>query len=747
MASELQAGSVFAQRYRALRRIGAGGMGAVYEARHLNTGRLVALKVMQARAHEQAALRERFSREAHVTAGVHSEHVVEVLDAGFDDQSEMPYLVMELLTGEDLDRRLKQAGKFSLEQAFRYLHQTALALDAMHKKSIVHRDLKPANLFLAEPPGREPLIKVLDFGVAKILDDASTGSVTDVLGTYLYMAPEQFQGSKVSAATDIYALGLIAYTFLTGQAYWAPEWDQKETKISFGLTALHGPKEKASVRALERTRVSLPSGFDDWFERATARLPAERYPTALSALRALADVLGVPRPSESDPSPAEPVAEVLAVAGPAMETVGDTALRTPTGDPSPAAIVAPRPGREETAQASDLISDVLAPPDEPTRPFWRRRAAFIAVLAGLLAAGAGALIVVEVRSIRLKRDSDRITEETTSTTTDRVAPEPTYLPAPPTPPEKTADPVSNPESELQRDVEEIRRLAAKKHFKKALDLALKTRTVPPGEASPAMRAMRFEAAWMGYELRQILDNARGINGDDPWVDDHILAAGSPLPEPLSLDILVRVGAICASTKDPAARRRRFEGMESLIAKIKVEDERQDVTAWVTGAKRYIKDNLVEATTEWRKLNKKDTFAPIYLTAWPDAIAEVLQQDGDRGSSRRLIERAEKDAARFGGANMAMVLAARRLTRGDPLARDLAKRVIDAWSDEARSDPEVVVPPAVAEMRELRSPPSLLAPPPPAPTATSAVIHMPPWRDLDPPASSFDRDGGAPVPRP
>src|SRR5689334_10935238 len=169
MAVGLQEGTIFGERYRVIRRLAAGAMGAVYEAAHVGTARRLALKVMHAHALERPELHERFKLEARVTADVASEHVVEVIDAGVDETTGTPFLVMELLEGEELGRRLRRVGRFSREETLRYLYQTALALEETHRASIVHRDLKPGNLFLAERPGRDSIVKVVDFVVAKII--------------------------------------------------------------------------------------------------------------------------------------------------------------------------------------------------------------------------------------------------------------------------------------------------------------------------------------------------------------------------------------------------------------------------------------------------------------------------------------------------------------------------------------------------------------------------------------------------
>lgn len=173
-AVTLTEGSIFASRYKVVRSIAAGGMGAVYEAVHLETDAHRALKVMHPHLVQSEDLRERFRREARVAAQIKSAYIVDVFDAGIDESTKMPFLVMELLQGEELGKRLPRVGRFGFEETVGYLWQVALALDKTHKANIVHRDLKPENLFLCEDDDGPPHIKVLDFGIAKIVADGGT---------------------------------------------------------------------------------------------------------------------------------------------------------------------------------------------------------------------------------------------------------------------------------------------------------------------------------------------------------------------------------------------------------------------------------------------------------------------------------------------------------------------------------------------------------------------------------------------
>jgi serine/threonine-protein kinase len=294
MSVSLAEGTVFAGRYQLVRCIASGGMGAVYEAIHLETMRRRALKVMHPHLFGSDEMRERFKLEARIAAQVESEFIVDVSDAGVDEATRMPFIVMELLRGEELGDRLKRVGRLPPHEVVTYLQQAAWALDRTHAAQIVHRDLKPANLFLTQREDGSPRIKILDFGVAKLIAEGATSAgATRSLGTPLYMAPEQFRtGAGLTAAADVYALGMMAYTLLVGEAYWQNEARGSGNVIAFALAVQQGPIEPAVHRAASRG-VMLPPSFEPWFRRVTALNPADRYPTASEAIRVLAEVLGI----------------------------------------------------------------------------------------------------------------------------------------------------------------------------------------------------------------------------------------------------------------------------------------------------------------------------------------------------------------------------------------------------------------------------------------------------------------------
>jgi len=186
----LAPGAVFHDRYRVVRCLKAGGMGAVYEALDLNTDGPRALKVMLPSTIEDPELRGRFSLEAKVTGNIESDHIVRVYDAGVDDRTKTPFLAMELLRGEELAVILKARRALPGAEVIVYLWQMSLALDKTHAAGIVHRDLKPENLFVTRRDDGSPCLKILDFGLAKVLLQNSPSQGSQTMGTPLYMAPE-----------------------------------------------------------------------------------------------------------------------------------------------------------------------------------------------------------------------------------------------------------------------------------------------------------------------------------------------------------------------------------------------------------------------------------------------------------------------------------------------------------------------------------------------------------------------------
>jgi serine/threonine-protein kinase len=216
--------AILDRKYELLAELGRGGMGTVYEARNLATGRRVAIKLIGTETlSKEPEIRARFRRETMATASVESQYIAHALDAGVDPTTGAPYLVMDLLTGEDLERTVHRLGPLAPELALRLAAQACLGLSKAHEAGIVHRDIKPANLFLSRRDGTEVVVKLLDFGIAKVQTEniagASQTRTGSILGSPLYMSPEQAMGDKViDHRTDVWSLGVALFEALCGRA-------------------------------------------------------------------------------------------------------------------------------------------------------------------------------------------------------------------------------------------------------------------------------------------------------------------------------------------------------------------------------------------------------------------------------------------------------------------------------------------------------------------------------------------------
>jgi hypothetical protein len=342
----LQPGERFHDRYRVVRLIKAGGMGAVYEVADEKTKARRALKIMLPGVVEDPDLRARFALEATVTGEVESDHIVRVSDAGIDEATGTPFIAMELLRGEELGALVKRRGALPAAEVVVYLFQAALALDKTHAAGIIHRDLKPDNLFVTQRDDGSPCVKILDFGVAKVVSGRDGARSTRAIGTPLYMSPEQIRGQRgLGPAVDLYALGHIAYTLLVGEPYWEEERKTNEALFPLFATIISGIQEAPVLRAHRRSSVALPPPFDAWFRKAAALRAEERFDRATVAVAALAQALGVRHPQA-----------VLASFDAPM-------LPGPAGLPVAAASHAP-----PAVAAPPAVHEEMSAPDPPTLP-------------------------------------------------------------------------------------------------------------------------------------------------------------------------------------------------------------------------------------------------------------------------------------------------------------------------------------------------------------------------------------------
>jgi serine/threonine-protein kinase len=288
----VEAGTLLAGRYRVVRPLGKGGMGAVYLVQHLHTDQQLALKVLHATVVTDELALTRFRREARAPARVNSDHVVQVTDADVAPElGGVPFLVMEWLRGHDLEELAAHRIGLPAADVVLYLRQVARALDKAHVLGIIHRDLKPENLFLTTREDGTPCVKILDFGIAKLKETGDEGAnfkatgTGQIFGTPLYMSPEQTTAEldKVGPQTDIWALGIIAHRLLTGTEPWnAPTLTALISQIAF--LPLPVPSQHGH---------DLGPGFDAWFARCCAKEPLDRFPTAGEAIAELARAVGV----------------------------------------------------------------------------------------------------------------------------------------------------------------------------------------------------------------------------------------------------------------------------------------------------------------------------------------------------------------------------------------------------------------------------------------------------------------------
>ncbi|HVJ17096.1 MAG TPA: serine/threonine-protein kinase [Polyangiaceae bacterium] len=217
-------GTTIADKYELVRLVGLGGMGAVYEGRNAATLKRVAVKILNSPELAQSPqVVKRFFREARASSVIESDHVVQVFDSGTDPNTGHPYMVMELLNGQDLEHTLQHYGALAPLPAAKLVLQAATGLAKAHEQGIVHRDIKPANLYLTNRENGELVIKILDFGIAKVkmeaLSETASGMTREgsMLGTPLYMSPEQAKGStQIDARSDVWSLGVVLYELLCG---------------------------------------------------------------------------------------------------------------------------------------------------------------------------------------------------------------------------------------------------------------------------------------------------------------------------------------------------------------------------------------------------------------------------------------------------------------------------------------------------------------------------------------------------
>ncbi|MBX3222118.1 MAG: serine/threonine protein kinase, partial [Labilithrix sp.] len=352
---DLSAGQVVADKYRVDAVIGAGGMGVVVAATRLELEQRVAIKLLRDASPDSVA---RFQREARLIVRLKSAHVARVFDIGALDD-ETPFIVMELLEGEDLARLLERRGRLPVEQAVDYVLEACEAVAEAHTLGMVHRDLKPANLFVARGPGGTGSVKVLDFGISKSLDDRSmedsVGGLTNegvALGSPGYMAPEQITSSRdVDVRADIYSIGAILYRLVSG----------KTPHKGDSLMSVLASMATVPLAPLSTLVPDVPRGFADVVGRCLARDRGERPASIAELARAVA-----PFGSRRARSSTE---QILATMGVAPDSASETmASVTRADDDADTGVTLAAPLVTASAEASantmsaTIVSPLAAPP-------------------------------------------------------------------------------------------------------------------------------------------------------------------------------------------------------------------------------------------------------------------------------------------------------------------------------------------------------------------------------------------------
>ena len=330
MAMADLAGQVFNGRYRLVRKVGAGSMGDVYQSERIEDGRTVAIKVLKPEHAMRELFRHRFLREAKSAVPIEHPNVVDVIDFGTAEDGWL-YIAMEFLHGEDLSDYLWRLKRLSWRQSCALLQQAASGLSAAHAHGVVHRDVKPSNILLVDGRAGGAHVKIVDFGVAKLNEEAVSRVLTqvdDVVGTVAYMSPEQAEGREADVRSDVYALGVTAYELATGQVPFEGR-DMFQVMMGHLQTAPRPPSELVP---------DFPPAANAFILRCLAKRPEDRFQTmdeVLATLQTTAspDAVSLPPPVipaisvQESSSPAE-----LAQPPPAKPQPGSAAFdEEPTG--------------------------------------------------------------------------------------------------------------------------------------------------------------------------------------------------------------------------------------------------------------------------------------------------------------------------------------------------------------------------------------------------------------------------------
>lgn len=274
-------GTVFADKYEILDIIGGGGMGMVYRAKHRLMNRIVAIKVLHKTNVASSDALKRFQIEARAASALSMPNILTVYDFGVSPHGQ-PYMVMDYLDGRSLADIIEAEGRLPLSRALNIFIQICNAMEHAHEKGILHRDLKPSNIVLVTFEGKPDYVKIVDFGIAKLLnpsdqDSANLTKTGEVFGSPLYMSPEQWKGQKLDCRTDVYSIGSVMYRSLTGEPIFEPT----------DVLQLMYQQVHETPRSFESLGVSLPTEIEQIVLKAVAKDPAERFQSMQQLMDAL----------------------------------------------------------------------------------------------------------------------------------------------------------------------------------------------------------------------------------------------------------------------------------------------------------------------------------------------------------------------------------------------------------------------------------------------------------------------------
>jgi serine/threonine-protein kinase len=361
----IKPGDLVLSKYRVDRVLGEGAMGVVLAVTNVDLEQRFAVKIMRP-SKAAAESHQRFVREARIAARLRSEYAVKVVDVGTTETGE-PYMLMEHLDGHDLAAELRARGRLVIADAVGYVLEACEALAEAHAAGIVHRDIKPANLFLARGPGGRVVLKVLDFGISKLADDVDLTGDLAVLGSPLYMSPEQMRSSKtVDARCDVWALGVTLYELLAGKT----PFHADKVQAVCARVALEEPPP------LGPARPDLPAGLEAVIMACLQKDPARRWPNMAALAAAL-----VPYGGERARWHAEAAAALLGEqVAPARPT--DVLPPQPSAAGTSARTTPLLPALTGTTGAAAMAQATLAPVPA------KRRRGLAAALAAVAAGGA-----------------------------------------------------------------------------------------------------------------------------------------------------------------------------------------------------------------------------------------------------------------------------------------------------------------------------------------------------------------------